>query len=316
LRASLARAAGAGYAKPMTKPMPDYLTTREVADLIRLKERKVYDLVATGAIPCVRVTGKLLFPRHLVEAWLAQHIEYGGGAETLQPRPRICAGSHDPLLDWALREAGTGLAVSFAGSLAGLEQMATGQAQMAGVHLPENGGEGASAWNVDNVKRALAGQPVVLIEWARRQQGLIVAPGNPLELKGVADLAGRRVIGRQREAGAFVLLARLLEAAGLAAADLKLADVPALTEADVAVAVGEDRADAGLGIATAAHQARLGFVPLIEERYDIAVWRAAYFDQPVQKLLAFARTARFAERAKALTGYDVSGLGCVRYNAP
>ena len=82
------------------------------------------------------------------------------------------------------------------------------------------------------------------------------------------------------------------------------------------MAVGEGRADAGLGIATAAHQARLGFVPLIEERYDIAVWRAAYFDQPVQKLLAFARTARFAERAKALTGYDVSGLGAVRYNAP
>ena len=77
----------------MTKPMPDYLTTREVADLIRLKERKVYDLVATGAIPCVRVTGKLLFPRNLVEAWLARHIEYGAGAETLQPRPKICAGS-------------------------------------------------------------------------------------------------------------------------------------------------------------------------------------------------------------------------------
>ena len=315
MRASLASAVGAGYARPMTKPMPDYLTTREVADLIRLKERKVYDLVATGAIPCVRVTGKLLFPRHLVEAWLAQHIEYGGGTETLQPRPRICAGSHDPLLDWALREAGTGLAVSFAGSLAGLEQMATGQAQMAGVHLPENGGEGASAWNVEHLKRALPGQPVVLIEWARRQQGLIVAPDNPLELKGVADLAGRRVIGRQREAGAFVLLARLLEEAGLGAADLKLADVPALTEADVAVAVGEGRADAGLGIATAAHQARLGFVPLIEERYDIAVWRAAYFDQPMQKLLAFARTTRFAERAKALTGYDVSSLGAVRYNA-
>ena len=151
--------------------MPDYLTTREVADLIRLKERKVYDLVATGAIPCVRVTGKLLFPRNLVEAWLAHHIEYGGGAETLQPRPKICAGSHDPLLDWALREAGTGLAVSFGGSLAGLEQMALGQAQMAGVHLPEDAGEGASAWNVEHVKRALPGQPVVLIEWARRQQG-------------------------------------------------------------------------------------------------------------------------------------------------
>ena len=75
----------------MTKPMPDYLTTREVADLIRLKERKVYDLVATGAIPCVRVTGKLLFPRSLIEAWLARHAEYGGGTETLQPSSRRSA---------------------------------------------------------------------------------------------------------------------------------------------------------------------------------------------------------------------------------
>ncbi len=297
----------------MTRPIPDYLTTREVADLIRLKERKVYDLVATGAIPCVRVTGKLLFPRVLVEAWLARHAEYGGGVEALQPRPNICAGSHDPLLDWALREAGTELAVSFGGSLSGLERMAKGQAQMAGLHLPE---EGAGAFNVEHVKRALPGQPVVLIEWARRQQGLIVAPGNPLKLKGAADLEGRRVIGRQREAGAFVLLAKLLGEAGLEPGDLKLAEAPALTEADVATVVAEGRADAGLGIATVAHQARLGFVPLVEERYDLAVWRAAYFEAPMQKLLSFARTARFAERAKALTGYDVAGLGAVRYNAP
>jgi excisionase family DNA binding protein len=284
-----------------------------VADLIRLKERKVYDLVATGSIPCVRVTGKLLFPRSMVEAWLARHVEYGGGAETLRPHPRICAGSHDPLLDWALREAGTDLAVTFGGSLAGLERMAKGQAQMAGLHLAE---EGEGAWNVEHVKRALPGQPVVLIEWARRQQGLIVAPGNPLKLKRIADLKGRRCIGRQREAGAFVLLQRLLGEAGLDPGNLKLADVPALTEADVATAVAEGRADAGLGIATVAHQARLGFVPLIEERYDLAVWRAAYFEEPMQKLLAFARSPRFIERAKALTGYDVSGLGTVRYNAP
>ena len=87
---------------PMTEPMPEYLTTREVADLIRLKERKVYDLVATGAIPCVRVTGKLLFPRSLIEAWLARHAEYGGGAGDAaappqhlrrQPRPAARLGA-------------------------------------------------------------------------------------------------------------------------------------------------------------------------------------------------------------------------------
>jgi len=73
---------------------------------------------------------------------------------------------------------------------------------------------------------------------------------------------------------------------------------------------------AGLGIATVAHQYRLGFVPLVVERYDLAIWRAAYFEAPVQKLLTFARGDRFAERAKALTGYDISGLGSVHYNAP
>lgn len=297
----------------MTKPPPDYLTTREVAELIRLKERKVYDLVATGAIPCVRVTGKLLFPRALVDAWLARHAEYREGIETLQPRPGICAGSYDPLLDWALREAGTELAVKFGGSLAGLRALAGAQAQMAGLHLPEDGGEG---WNVEHVKRALPGQPLVLIEWARREQGLVVAPKNPLKLKSVADLKGRRVIGRQREAGAFVLLEKLLAAAGIELGALKLLPEPALTEADLAAAVAEGQADAGLGIAAVAHQYRLGFVPLVVERYDLAIWRAAYFDAPVQKLLAFARSDRFADRARTLTGYDIARLGTVHYNAP
>jgi excisionase family DNA binding protein len=296
----------------MPETLPEYLTTREVADLIRLKERKVYDLVATGSIPCVRVTGKLLFPRDLIQAWLARHAEYGGGTETLQRRPNICAGSHDPLLDWALREAGTDLAVSFGGSLSGLDRLAAGQAQMAGLHLPQERGNG---WNVEYVMRTLPGQPVVLIEWARRQQGLIIASGNPMKLARVADLAGRRVIGRQRGAGAFVLLAKLLREAGLGLGDLEFADAPALTEADVATAVAEGRADAGLGIAAVAQPAGLGFVPLVEERYDMAVWRAAYFEEPMQKLLAFTRTARFAARAKTLAGYDVSGLGTVHYNA-
>jgi excisionase family DNA binding protein len=297
----------------MSKQWPDYLTTREVADLIRLKERKVYDLVASGAIPCVRVTGKLLFPRALIEAWLARHAEYAEGADSLQAIPGICAGSHDPLLDWALREAGTEMAVRFSGSLSGLRALAAAQAQMAGLHLAEDGGGG---WNVDHVKRALPGRPIVLIEWARRQQGLIVAPGNPLRLQGVADLKGRRVISRQREAGAFVLLERLLAAAGLHISDLGLAAAPALTEADVAAAVADGRADAGLGIAAVAHQYRVGFVPLIVERYDLAIWRAAYFQAPVQRLFRLAREERFIEQARALTGYDLSGLGTVHYNAP
>lgn len=292
---------------------PELMTTREVAALLRIKERKVYDLAASAAIPCVRVTGKLLFPRALIEAWLVQHSEYSGGVERLRERPPVCAGSHDPLLDWALREAGSGIAVHFGGSLDGLRRLARGEAVAAGVHLHE---DGEDAWNGGHVARVMPGQPVVLVEWARRAQGLIVAPGNPLGIRTLADLKGRRFAGRQQDAGAALLFRRVLSQAGYGPDLVTPIDPPALTETEVAAAVADDKADAGFGIAAAARSLRLNFVPVIEERYDLAVWRAAYFDPPIQALMAFACTGRFAEHAAALGGYNVSGLGRVHYNGP
>ncbi|MCB1521933.1 MAG: helix-turn-helix transcriptional regulator [Hyphomicrobiaceae bacterium] len=293
-----------------------YLTTREVADLLRLKERKIYDLVAEGDIPCVRATGKLLFPRDLVEAWLARNLEYSGGKESLAERPPIVGGSHDPLLDWALREAETGLAVAFGGSLDGLRRMGKSEAVLSGCHLADEGADIGGSWNVGHVRRQLAGQPVVVIEWAKRQQGLIVPPDNPLQLVDVSSLKRRRVIGRQREAGAFVLLERLMAAAGMKFADVSLIDTPARTEGDVAAAVADGRADAGLAIEAVARHYRLGFVPLVTERYDLVIWRRSAFEPAIQNLLAFGRSEAFAERAAQFGGYDVSGFGTVHYNGP
>ena len=293
--------------------LPPFLTTREIADLIRLKERKVYDLVATGQIPHVKATGKLLFPRDLVAAWLAEHTEHPASGVPHTERPPIIAGSSDPLLDWAVRESGSALAVSWGGSLDGLERFAEGQAIAAGLHVAEDGADG---WNVEHVRGRLFGAPVVLLAWARRAQGLVVPPNNPMRLAGVADLKGRRVVVRQETAGAFVLLQRLLGAAGLGLDQIKRVEPPALTEADVAAAIAEGRADAGLAIAAVAKAHGLGFVPLVEERYDLLVWRADYFGAGMQKLAAFMRTARFQEKAAALGGYDVSDVGTVRYNAP
>ncbi len=292
---------------------PELMTTREVAELLRIKERKVYDLASSSAIPCVRVTGKLLFPRALIDAWLIQHSEYSGGVDALRERPPVCAGSHDPLLDWALREAGSGIAVNFGGSLDGLRRLARGEAIAAGIHIRE---DGEDAWNTRHLTRMMPGQPVVAMQWARRSQGLIVAPGNPLGIRTLADLRGHRFAGRQQEAGAALLFKRLIAEAGLDPATVAPIETPALTEIEVAAAVAEGKADAGFAIAAAARPFRLDFVPLVEERYDLAIWRSAYFEPPLQALMTFARSARFAERAAELGGYDVSGLGTVRYNGP
>lgn len=290
---------------------PPLMNVREVADYLRLKERKVYDLVARRAIPCTRVSGKWLFPRNLIDAWLAQNME--GAAGLAAPLPSILAGSHDPLLEWALRESGAGLALLLEGSISGVDRVAARHAVAAGLHLidPETGG-----YNVDFVQSRIGSEPVVLIEWARREQGLILPQGNPRGVAGITDLPRLRLAVRQKEAGSYVLLHHLLQRAGLAPSVLLTAGPPLRSETDVALAVSDGRAEAGLGIAVVAHQLRLDFLPLCRERFDLLIWRRAFFDEPVQKLLAFARSPALAERARAMAGYDVSGLGTIHFNGP
>src|ERR671925_2437787 len=104
------------------------LTTREVADYLRIKERKVYDLVRERRIPCIRVTGKWLFPKALIELWVIQNSEGGVQVTPAVDRPPVVAGSHDPLLEWAVRESECDLAVMFYGSLDGLKRYTQGKA--------------------------------------------------------------------------------------------------------------------------------------------------------------------------------------------
>lgn len=301
--------------------MPDMMTTRDVAAYLRIKERKIYDLLGKGEIPATRVTGKWLFPKNLIDLWLLRGTE--GPATETTPPPPIVAGSQDPLLDWALRDSGSDLAMFACGSVAGLERLADGRAMAAGLHLREPGGDAGgdangAEYNIAAIAKACGGQDLVAVNWAWRSQGLVVAPGNPLGIRGIADLAAKslRVAHRQDGAGSAVLFRRLLDDAGMAIDDLDLLAEPAKSETELALAVLEGDADAGLAIAAAARQLRLGFVELTLERFDIAVARRDYFEPPFQKLLDFTRSARFRVRAEEFGGYDISGVGRVVWNAP
>src|SRR5499426_2111657 len=92
----------------MAVHMQDLLTTDEAATYLRLSERKLYELVANGAVPCTKVTGKWLFPKAALDRWLAAGLLTP--ALSHAPAPPIVGGSHDPLLEWALRESASGLA--------------------------------------------------------------------------------------------------------------------------------------------------------------------------------------------------------------
>lgn len=286
----------------------EYLTTKELADLLRIKERKVYDLAASGDIPCTRALGKLLFQRSAIDAWLTRHGSGDSGAPATYPP--VFLGSHDPLLEWALRESGSGLATFTDGSMDGIDRFTRNEGIATGLHVFD--GESAT-WNTSAVANRFAGKPVVLTEWAWRERGLIVAPGNPDKITEIPDLKGRRVAARQPQAGSQILLQYRLAEAGLAPDDVAFTR-SARTETDAALTVLEGQADAAFGLQSVAAQYRLDFVPVLRERFDLLVWRSEWFEEPFQKFMALCRSDEFAEKVAGTKGYDIAGLGKVHFN--
>ncbi|WP_374546511.1 substrate-binding domain-containing protein [Rhodoblastus sp.] len=294
--------------------MTDFYTTSEVAALLRVKPRKIYDMVAEGALPVRKITGKLLFPRIEIEDWLGTRHEAAppapiSQAEDAAEPPPIMAGGHDPLLEWALRESQSGIASFLDGALDGLSRAESGGCAFAGLHIPEPDG-----WNVDATREKFADKPWVLIEWAKRRRGLILRPGLTKKPETLRAARGLRFQARQNRSGSEKVLDQLLSAEKMTRADLHLLENVERSEFDLAAALAEGRADIGLGLEAAARHYRLDFVPLIDERFDLLVWRKAFFDPPFQKLLALGATERFAEKARALGGYDLSGRGAVHFN--
>lgn len=300
---------------PPKPPEPDtdrFYSTREVAALLRLTERTVYELVRERQIPTVRVAGKWLFPRDLLERWLDEATDASSLAARGIRSPELLAGSHDPLLDWALRESGSGLATLCHGSEDGLRRIAARQATVAALHLLDDDGR----YNLADFAALPQRRGLVMVGWARRRQGLVVPAGNPMSIGSLADLAGAgaRLVARQPGSGSRRLLDHLARREGLDLDALLDRTGLARSESEVAEAIVAGRADAGVAIEAVARQHRLDFVPLHEERVDLLLRRFDWFEPPMQALLAFCRSDAFRARAASLAGYDVSILGQVVAN--
>ena len=152
-------------------------------------------------------------------------------------------------------------------------------------------------------------------EFPWRERGLIIAPDSQDSISSVSSLAGKRVVPRQPEAGSQALLNHLIEMEGLTRKNMEFTPL-ARTETDAALAVAEGKADAAFGLLALARQFRLGFVPLVRERFNLLVDRRAWFDPPLRKLIKFCRSDSFRQKANELQGYDVSGFGRVHFNGP
>jgi putative molybdopterin biosynthesis protein len=161
------------------------------------------------------------------------------------------------------------------------------------------------------VDRLLPGRDLAVVRLTHREQGLIVAPGNPLALAGIEDLVrpGLRYVNRQRGAGTRVLLDHELARRGIDAATVHGYEREEHTHLAVAAAVAADRADCGLGVLAAARAFGLDFVPVAREPYDLVLERETADAELLVPLWELLESRAFRAEVEGLGGYDTGEMG-------
>lgn len=284
-------------------------------------ERLVATPLSRGAgviMSLVRADGLLRIPRFSegVDSGTLVEVELRRSLEEVKSTI-LAIGSHDLSLDLLaslLHKYYPAMRLSSApvGSLGGLVALKRGEAHLAGCHLLD---EATGEYNLPYVRQVLDEQAIVLVNLVYRQQGLIVAGGNPRQIGSLNDLLRKDItfINRQRGSGTRLLLDYELKKAGLDANKINGYGREEFSHTAVAAMVASGVADVGLGILAAARALGLDFIPLLKERYDLVIPQSYYESPLLQPLLDIIRGKEFQELVLALGGYDTSETGRVLF---
>jgi molybdate-binding protein/DNA-binding transcriptional regulator YhcF (GntR family) len=226
-------------------------------------------------------------------------------------------GSHDLALNVLLsllkeHEKDIETEVTYAGSLGGLIALQEDRADLAGIHLLD---EETGEYNYPFVKRILPGRNVAIVNLSYRIQGLIFASGNPKRIKGLEDLLNPDLtfVNRQKGSGTRVLLDLQLKKRGLSSSKIKGYDHEMDTHLAIASAVGQGKADTGLGIEAAALSYGLDFLPLFRERYDLVIPESNYRSKLFAPMLEIISSDEFKNIVDRTGGYDTSQTGTTTF---
>lgn len=299
--------------------MKKLLSTKEVAHLLGINEKLVYSLITDKGLPATKITGKWVFPEELVEQWVeSKTINYPTRREEGLPQSDllVIAGSNDILLDRALEyfmRANPGQIAAFGnlGSLGGLRALRRGLCQLATSHLPE---EDNDEFNFSYAAGELEQIPAV-VNFCRREQGFLLPPGNPRQVKGLKDIVekGLRVVNRPLGTSTRLIFDRELAHAGLDPEMIGGYDREVLRHLDVGLEILGGRADIGTAIRPVATLLGLDFLPLRWERFDLIIPKDNFFHKSVQMFLDLLHRSEFHALATGLTGYDLTSSGRMMY---
>lgn len=297
--------------------MKNLLSTKDVAELLGINEKMVYTLVSEKGLPASKVTGKWLFPKHLVDQWIENNtLNFPDSGTKLPPYQGllIITGSNDLLLDKTMGLFNVLYPDHVAvfgnlGSLGGLRALRRNLCHIATSHLLE---DGEKDYNFDFAGRELDKMPVV-VNFCRREQGILVQKGNPLKIGSVKDLGnpGVRIINRPLGTGTRLLFDHEIKKAGLNSQNLDGYANEVSRHMDVGIEILSGKVDAGPGIRPVAVLLGLDFLPLRMERFDLLIDKERFFDKGIQYFLGILLGNEFKELSKKLPGYDIDISGRV-----
>jgi len=293
----------------------ELLTTREVAKYLQIHEKIVYTLIAEKGLPATKITGKWLFPKHLVDQWLEAHTS---NLTDLNKKPisdknlLIITGSNDILLErliaqYNLLYPGHVAAFGNMGSMGGIRSLKQGLCDIATSHLIQ---DDEKEYNFAFVRLEFSPAPAV-VNFCRREQGILLQRGNPKGINKIDDLAqkGIRIVNRAVGTGTRLLLDKSLAHCGLKGEKIAGYDKIRNSHMEVGLDILQGKADAALAIRPVASMLGLDFLPLRWERYDFLINRQRFFGREVQQFLGILNEPFFKETATAITGYDISTSG-------
>ncbi|GAB6137758.1 molybdopterin biosynthesis protein [Halanaerobaculum tunisiense] len=320
----------AGQEAPVAKKRVVKLGTKLVSKLgvreyVRVKLTSLgQEVIATSLPRASGVIGSLVEADGLVTiSEFSEGLQRGEEVEvellTDQVKPEtnlLISGSNDLTLDLVtnqLAKEGIEVLTKSTGSLGGLTALKRQECHLAGTHLldPETGN-----YNHSYLEKYLPNREVKLVNLAYRKQGLMVKAGNPKNITELSDLVRDDVlfINRQRGSGTRVLLDYKLNEIGIDSKQITGYDRIEYTHLTLASEIANEGADVGLGVLAAAQAFDLEFIPLVTERYDLAIPVEYWEDSRIKKLLATIRSQEFKQQVTELPGYEISATGKVIEN--
>lgn len=299
------------------------LSTQEVADILHVSKSTIYDLIRRGEINSYKIGRKVRFTQDDVDAYIARSRHEHStqpvktvdtGSTLLTPTnlgaPELIISGQDVVLDILanyLQQEGLSAGRTYLSSFEGLLALYQDKVDVAACHLYDGSG-----YNAGFVRSLVPGIPAVLVNVSYRSVGFYVRRGNPKGIRGWEDLARRDVsiLNRRPGSSSRILLDVQLKRLGLAASNIRGYDKIMRSHLTMAAAIAEGEADLAIGTERISRQMEgIDFIPLLEERYDVALKKERLDSLPVQKLIAVMNQPAFRRELSRFSGNDYRDSG-------